>query len=105
MRMSSGAVLAVVLLCGVARADETAAVKMVEKYRGEIERDEKQPNRPVIGVDLRGSQVTDAGLKELKELKQLQWLALDGCRELTDAGLKELKELKQLTKLDLRRTQ
>jgi hypothetical protein len=35
--------------------------------------------------------VTDAGLKELKELKQLTTLDLEGT-QVTDAGLKELKE-------------
>ncbi len=35
--------------------------------------------------------MTDAGLKELKELKQLTSLNLNGT-QVTDAGLKELKE-------------
>jgi hypothetical protein len=34
--------------------------------------------------------VTDAGLKELKELKQLSRLELSGTK-VTDAGIKELK--------------
>jgi internalin A len=38
-----------------------------------------------------GTQVTDAGLKELKELKQLTELHLQRTK-LTDAGVKELKE-------------
>jgi hypothetical protein len=40
---------------------------------------------------LPGGQTTDAGLKHLKELKDLRWLLLDG-RNITDAGLKELKQ-------------
>ncbi len=34
--------------------------------------------------------ITDVGLKELKELKSLRWLALNG-NDVTEAGLKELK--------------
>jgi len=44
--------------------------------------------------------VTDAGLKELKDLKQLASLDL-AHTGVTDAGLKELKDLKQLTSLYL----
>jgi hypothetical protein len=44
--------------------------------------------------------VTDAGLKYLAGLKQLQTLNLYGT-EVTDAGLKELAGLKQLRELDL----
>ena len=36
MRWSSGTVLAVVVLCGPARADEAAAVRMVEKLGGTV---------------------------------------------------------------------
>ena len=50
------------------------------------------------------AQVTDAGLKDLKELKRLQSLSLR-LTLITDAGLKELKELKSLQRLDLTFTQ
>jgi hypothetical protein len=42
-------------------------------------------------LQLGSTQVTEAGLKELKELKNLSWLYLGGT-PVTDAGLKELKE-------------
>ena len=45
--------------------------------------------------------MTDAGLKELAALKQLQSLDLIGCNKVTDAGLKELAALKQLQSLNL----
>src|SRR5205814_4627388 len=48
-----------------ARADEASAVKAVEKLGGKITRDDKLPGKPVIGVNLTGTKVTDAGLKEL----------------------------------------
>jgi internalin A len=48
--------------------------------------------------------VTDAGLKELAALKQLQTLYLRG-RSVTDAGLKEMAALKQLQTLCLYNTE
>ena len=52
-------------------------------------------------LDLRGTAVTDAGLKELADLKNLTGLFLVGTR-ITDAGLKELANHKNLTQLDVR---
>jgi internalin A len=40
--------------------------------------------------------ITDAGLKELAGLKNLQWLDLCLDTKITDAGLKELAGLKNL---------
>jgi len=48
--------------------------------------------------------VTDAGLKHLEELTQLQDLKLYGT-QVTDAGIVHLKRLIQLQGLDLRGTQ
>src|SRR4051812_40523 len=100
MRWCIGTMLTLVILCGAARADEAAAVKLVEKLGGRITRDDKQPGRPVIEASLVNSKVTDVDLKELKGLKQLTTLILWNT-QVTDAGLKELKELKQLNSLDL----
>ena len=54
-------------------------------------------------LNLYTTQVTDAGLKELAGLIQLQTLNLDGTW-VTDAGLKELAGLTQLQSLILHRT-
>src|SRR5437870_5175232 len=78
--MLVGAVMLLACLSGAARADEASAVKAVEKLGGKVTRDDKLPGKPVIGVNL-GGLVTG--------------------KELTDAGLKELKDLKQLTSLDI----
>src|SRR5436190_11057360 len=102
--MLVGAVMLLACLSGAARADEASAVKAVEKLGGKVTRDDKLPGKPVIGVSFFGTQVTDAGLKELKDLTQLKELSLYG-PQVTDAGLKELKDLKQLTTLDLSGTQ
>jgi len=55
---------------------------------------------PEVPFSLRLSSVTDAGLKELASLTQLQTLDLDNTK-VTDAGLKELAGLKQLRELHL----
>jgi Leucine-rich repeat (LRR) protein len=44
-------------------------------------------------LDLKDTNVTDAGLKELKHLKNLEELNLVGTK-VTDAGMKELKNIK-----------
>ena len=49
--------------------------------------------------------MTDAGLKELAGLTQLQALLLSGKTQVTDAGLKELAGLTRLQTLDLTDTQ
>ena len=101
--MLVGAVMLLACLSGAAWADEASAVKAVEKLGGKVTRDDKLPGKPVIGVNLAGTKVTDAGLKELADLKQLTTLGLDST-QVTDAGLKELTHLKQLTLLDLNHT-
>jgi Leucine-rich repeat (LRR) protein len=65
----------------------------------------KRPSGPadVTSLWLRRSKVTDAGLKEFKNLKNLEVLNL-GSTEVTDAGLKELRELKNLQTLSLANT-
>ena len=66
----------------------------------------KRPARPedVLRLFLGMTQVTDAGLKELAGLKNLQFLGLDNTK-VTDAGLKELAGFQNLEWLDLRATQ
>ena len=51
-------------------------------------------------VVLVGTDVTDAGLEQLKDLTQLRWLDLGGTR-ITDVGLEHLKGLTQLEVLSL----
>jgi len=93
-----------VCFAGCGQTPEEKAVDAILKLGGKVERDEKLPDRPVAGIDLRGTKATDVGLKELQELKGLRILDLRDT-QITDAGLKELKELKGLQTLDLRSTQ
>ena len=104
---------------------EEQAIAAIKKLGGSVHFND---NNAVVGVNLGGTKVTDAGLKELAGLTQLQTLGLwstqvtdAGLKELagltqmqglyliqtqvTDAGLKELARLTQLRSLDLRDTQ
>ena len=87
---------------GNARADdaEDKAVAFFEKLGGKVTRDDKIPGKPVTGVNLYRTHVTDAGLKELAALKKLTSLGLNRTK-VTDAGLKELAPLKNLKLLIL----
>ena len=58
----------------------------------------------VEAVTLNATQVTDAGLENLRELTMLQELSLAN-RKVTDAGLKNLRGLTALQWLDLSNTQ
>ncbi len=78
--------------CDQKQADpEEKVVNAILKLGGTVERDEKLPGRPVVEVHLEGPKVTDSDLKNLKELKGLQelWLSYT---QITDAGLKDLKQ-------------
>ncbi len=83
-----------------ATGEQERAVQAIKKLGGTVTQDEKAPGRPVIGVRLDGSTLTDAGLKELAGFKQLQSLSLSGTK-VTDAGLKQLAGLTQLQTLML----
>jgi hypothetical protein len=75
MRWSLGVLAGVPIFAGRAPADQ-AVLKMIGKPGRKITRDDKQPGRPVIGVQLKSKRMTDAELKELKELEQLTFLGL-----------------------------
>ena len=95
----------VLALTPSARADdaEDKAVAFVEKFGGEVKRDDKRSGKPVINVSLAFTKVTDAGIKELTPLKNLTTLNLM-YTQVTDAGMKELAPLKNLTTLNLSNT-
>jgi len=118
---------------------QTETIAAIEKIGGQVYRGEPSGlgwlpsllgddfDRSVIGVDLHGTEVTDAGVGDLKGWKRLIFLnlgetnvtdttlaTLNGLDRLqvlylgetksTDAGLENLKRLDQLQQLDLRYT-
>jgi Leucine-rich repeat (LRR) protein len=87
---------------------EAAIVTEVKKRGGEatiIETVvEMVRKKSVFGVDLNKTQVTDAWLKHLNGLPNLQSLRLDNT-QVTDAGLEHLKGLTSLQSLNLDNTQ
>lgn len=124
------------LVRSVPAPPDTAAKKQhafdkILAFHGKYNVDEKLPDRPVIGVDLRyyevsdtevgaftqvlrafprlttlqfkSTKITDAGLTHLKGLPQLRILALENAM-ITDDGLAQLKSLTNLDVLDLKGT-
>ena len=90
------AFLAALIITPATRAQESKAaqdkvVADLEKRGGQVFRDDTQPTRPVIGVDLDETTIDDDGLSDLRQLTSLQSLSLDGTR-ITDAGLANLKD-------------
>ena len=77
---------------------QAQAVAEVERLGGKVTIDEKNPKRPVKGVDLAKSEATDAELECLKALTSLAYLRLDNT-QVTDAGLEHLKGLTDLRML------
>ena len=85
------------VVCGAAEpsADQAKAIAEIEELHGFVTRDETNPDKPVIGLDLTGSDVTDAGLQHLRGLPQLQELVLHHTK-VTDAGLGHLSQVTRL---------
>src|ERR1700741_4363532 len=102
-RLASGVLVSGVLVLTravVVWAGEAEVIARLTKLGGIIKQDESQPGKPVVEVDLRGTRVTDVGLKELAGLKNLHTLDLRKTR-VTGAGLKELAGLNNLHTLHL----
>src|SRR5262249_899692 len=97
-----GTLAVVFLFVAMGRADEgeEKAVAAIEKLGGRVNRDQTKPGHPVVVVNLEGSKVTDAALRQVGELRNLRELHLDSTG-ITDAGLKELAPLGQLRELHL----
>ncbi len=77
-------------------------VKIALSFRGRFK--ESNVLQELHYLDLSGTQVSDAGVECLKDLKLLNHLNLSGT-QVSDAGLEILKELPNLGVLDLSKTQ
>ncbi|HEV7746243.1 MAG TPA: hypothetical protein VGO56_14680 [Pyrinomonadaceae bacterium] len=80
----------------------------VTRLGGKIEFDEARSNRPIVKIDLHGTNVTDAELAflvhEKQGLKELRYLDLR-LTKISDQGVANLKNLISLETLNLFRTQ
>lgn len=91
----------VMLTASLSRADEADAVKVLEKAKATVIRDDKAPGQPVTIVIMWGPGFDGALLKELKECKHLLALRIGG-PWITDDGVKELRAIKSLELLEIR---
>src|SRR5262249_44012558 len=85
-------------------AQQEQVIAEIKKLKGDVKRDASQPDKPVVGVDLHGTRITDVGLEHLQSLTKLQTLNLYNT-SVTDAGLVHLQRLTSLTTLYLNNTQ
>jgi Leucine-rich repeat (LRR) protein len=69
----------------------------IEDTGGVVIRD---PQGRITGVDLRGTWVTDSDLRKLNQLPDLQYLDLSLTR-ITDQGMQEIKNLRDIVELNL----
>src|SRR5262245_55893708 len=76
-------------------ADEAAAVAALKNLRAKVVRQDNDPAKPVVEVDLRGTDAENEDLAPLRELKALQQLDVRGTK-VNSTGLKVLEGLKEL---------
>ena len=101
MKLLTWLVLSMLLNLQLARADEPEdrVLRIVKELGGTAYHDELAPGRPLVAVHLAHRKVTDMHLKALAPaLAALEHLhTLELCHTpVTDAGLKEIARLKQL---------
>jgi hypothetical protein len=103
--VTAGLIMTLIFSVAAVLADEEAAVAALKKFNANIGRDKKKPDNPVFLVEINGSvsavKPKDSDLAVLKEFKSLRWLSLGGSTTLTDAVMKEVKEIKTLQRLIL----
>lgn len=74
---------------------------LVQKYGGKLRHEDDMSTKPVVGLSLAGSAVTDEDLAHLRAWKQLQTVNLSDCKNVSDAGLAYLALLPDLAELNL----
>lgn len=109
------------------RSEDEQTIAHIRRIGGSVERDENDPNRPVVTAFLDGplisdedlvdlgrfvklqrlslldSHISDAGLDHLMGLAELRWLYLSRT-QVTDRGLGQLRGLTKIQELGLHRT-
>src|SRR5437868_7064741 len=85
------------------KVDQERLAADIKKRGGKVTVDDKSPDRPIVGVGLRGSKYSDTAVEHLRGLSSLRRLFLPGTR-VSDAGLAHLKGMTNLEVLLLART-
>ena len=104
IKLAATAAFTALLLAGCSRTasdeSEQSAIAAIKELGGKFSQDATMPGQPVLTVNLSNTEVTNAGLAPVKDLKQLRTLFLDNTK-IGDAGVAHLKGLKQLQVLSL----
>ena len=66
------------------KAEKERAIAEIKKLGGVVEVDTKDPDTPVVGVDLKHTKVIDASLEHLSGLTRLQKMYLRDTRALSN---------------------
>src|ERR1700680_1771113 len=85
------------------KAAQERAVAEIKKLGGKVEVDTHGPDRAVVAVNLKHTEVMDASLKHLQGLTKIETLDLKDTR-VTDDGMVYLKGLTNIEVLELGRT-
>lgn len=93
--------LAILSYSTIVHADEAEAIAALKKIGGTVLHTDFDPKKPAKSLYLPGPKIKDEDLKLVAQLKDLQVLKLDAASNITDAGLKELASLKNLQDLGL----
>lgn len=92
----------------VSKTTRESTIAEVSRLGGKVELNETAPGKPIVKIDLHGTKITDADLGFLsrggKALKELRYLDLR-LTQIGDAGAAHLKNLTSLQTLNLFRTQ
>lgn len=81
-------------------APDAPALAALQRWEAQIERDDKAPGNPVVGVTITKGDFADEDLRHLRAFPQLRKLLING-ENITDAGLEILAGLDQLAELTM----
>lgn len=75
---------------------QARAIAIIKQLGGKYQEDPNVLGNPIIRVNLAGTKTNDRGLLQLKGLKDVEAIDLNGCFEVGDAGLAALADMKNL---------
>ncbi len=87
--------IALVMLIPWVESDDSTIKSTLQRLGAVLTTQDNLPNRPIVGVNLNHSKTTDRELQIIKGCKTISTLLLRETR-ITDAGVKELRQLVNL---------